>query len=79
MAVDPADGTLKSLRAGSLVRVTGFVEDEEDALLALGVAPGDVLRVLSTWPAVVFEVGSTSIAIDDELASIILVTPCAGA
>jgi Fe2+ transport system protein FeoA len=48
-------------------------------LLALGVAPGDVLRVLSTWPAVVFEVGSTSIAIDDELASIILVTPCAGA
>jgi Fe2+ transport system protein FeoA len=78
MAVDPTV-TLKSLKPGSTGRVTGFVGGEEEAmrkLLALGVTPGDVLHVLSGWPAIVFEVGSTSIALDDELAAIILVTPC---
>jgi len=61
--------------------VTGFVESDESVLrkiLSLGIAPGDGLLVLSSWPAVVFEVGSTSYAIDTEIAKKIRVTtnPC---
>jgi Fe2+ transport system protein FeoA len=59
------------------VTVTGFVEGDEDAvrkIIALGIIPGDVLGVLATWPTVVFELGSTSYALDSELAGRILVT-----
>jgi Fe2+ transport system protein FeoA len=68
--------TLADVGSGVNVTVTGFVPGDEDAvrkILSLGVIPGDVLRVLATWPAVVFEVGSTSYALDSELAGRILV------
>lgn len=73
--------TLANVRSGVNVTVTGFVEGDEDAvrkILALGIVPGDALRVLSTWPSVVFEVGSTSYALDSELAARILVAPDRG-
>ena len=69
--------TLANLKPGVNATVTGFVDGDEDAvrkILALGVAPGDVLEVLATWPAVVFELGSNSYALDNELARRILVT-----
>lgn len=69
--------TLANIRAGVNVTVTGFVDGDEDAvrkILALGIIPGDVLEVLATWPTVVFELGSTSYALDSELAGRILVT-----
>ena len=72
-----AQKTLASLKSGTLATVTGVVEDDEDAvrkILALGIVPGDEVLVLSTWPAVVFELGSTSYALDSELARQILVT-----
>lgn len=65
------------LRAGMNATVAGFVEGDDDAvrkILALGIVPGDELQLLKTWPAFVFELGSTSYAVDVELAQRILVT-----
>lgn len=70
--------TLADIRSGVNVTVTGFVAGDEDAvrkILSLGIIPGDSLEVLATWPTVVFELGSTSYALDSELAGRILVTP----
>ena len=75
-SVDPAK-TLAELRSGMNATVTSFVEEDESALrkiLSLGIVPGDDLLVLSTWPAVVFELGSTSYALDIEIAKRIRVT-----
>ena len=69
--------TLATLKAGKIGTVTGFVDGDEDAvskILSLGIVPGDELEVLRTWPSVVFELGSTSYALDSELAGRILVT-----
>ena len=69
--------TLANIRSGVNVTVTGFVDGDEGAvskILALGIIPGDVLLVLAAWPAVVFAVGSTRYALDNELAARILVT-----
>lgn len=68
--------TLADIRSGVNVTVTGFVGGDEDAvrkILSLGIIPGDALQVLATWPSVVFEIGSTSYALDSELAGRILV------
>lgn len=68
--------TLANTGSGVNVTVTGFVDSDPDAvrkILSLGIIPGDALQVLATWPAVVFEVGSTSYALDSELAGRILV------
>ncbi len=70
-------GTLAELPAGMNATVTGLVEGDDDALrkiLSLGIVPGDELQVLSTWPTIVFELGSTSYALDVELARRIRVT-----
>ena len=69
--------TLADLRPGVNATVTSFVESDESILrkiLSLGIVPGDDLLVLSSWPAVVFELGSTSYAIDTEIAKRIRVT-----
>ena len=68
---------LTELPKGAVATVTGFVEGDETGvrkLLALGIAPGDELLVLAKYPSVVFELGSTSYAIDDELATLVLVS-----
>ena len=75
-AADPTK-TLAELRPGMNATVTSFVEEDENVLrkiLSLGIVPGDDLLVLSTWPAVVFELGSTSYALDIEIAKGICVT-----
>lgn len=72
-----SDTTLATLKSGRIATVLGFVDGDEDAvrkILSLGIVPGDELRVLRSWPSVVFELGSTSYALDSELAGRILVT-----
>jgi len=69
--------TLAEMRRGMNVTVTSFVEGDDGILrkiLSLGIAPGDEILVLSAWPAVVFELGSTSYALDIEIAKRIRVT-----
>lgn len=69
--------TLAALTKGAVATVIGFAEGNDEAvrkLLALGVAPGDKLRILATGHACMFEVGSARYAIDRELATRVLVT-----
>ncbi len=70
------DKTLAELLPQVNATVTGFVSGDEEAvrkILSLGIVPGDHLKVLANYPAVVFELGSTSYALDNELAGQILV------
>lgn len=69
--------TLADMPKGMNVTVTSFAEGDDDVLrkiLSLGIVPGDEILVLSTWPAIVFELGSTSYALDVEIAKRIRVT-----
>lgn len=69
--------TLAALERLAVATVVGFVDGDEEAvrkLLALGVAPGDRVRVLASGHACLFEVGSARYALDRELASRVLVT-----
>ena len=69
--------TLAALEKSAVATVIGFTEGDEDAvrkLLALGVAPGDKVRVLAAGHACMFEVGSARYAIDRDLALRVLVT-----
>lgn len=70
------DRPLTSLHRGAMVVVTGFVGDDDNAirkLLALGIVPGDHLVLRATYPVYILELGSTSYALDRELADRILV------
>lgn len=70
--------TLAQLKKGSTATVTAFAESDPEAvrkLLSLGLVPGDRLLVLARWPAVVFEVGASCLALDAELASRVFVSP----
>ena len=70
--------TLDQLKNGVRATVTGLAEDDEDAvrkILSLGIVPGDEILVLATWPAIVFELGSTSYALDVDLARRIRAIP----
>ena len=69
--------TLAEMPRGMNATVTSFVEDDDAVLrkiLSLGIAPGDEILVLATWPSIVFELGSTSYALDFEIAKRIRVT-----
>jgi Fe2+ transport system protein FeoA len=75
-----ARSTLADLSAGEDAVVTGI--DRSDAkrmkrLLALGVLPGEKIRVLEKYPTYVFSVGSTRMAVDEKTAGAIAVAPAA--
>lgn len=42
-------------------------------LMSLGILPGSSLEVVQTFPAYVFQAGYTQVAVDREIASVILV------
>ncbi|MFT9496963.1 FeoA family protein [Anaerosolibacter sp.] len=43
-------------------------------LMSMGILPGMPLRVIQTFPSYVFEVGYTQVAVDKEIASVVLVS-----
>ncbi len=60
---------------GVVARVVGDRPDRADRLAALGVTPGARVRVLQTFPGVVFQCDETEIAVEREVAEAVLVEP----
>lgn len=70
--------TLASMRAGESGVVVEVVVDPNgraERLAALGVTPGARIRVLQTFPGVVFECDQTELAVERAVARVILVAP----
>ena len=73
--------SVSSLRAGAtgtIASVRGHQNDRVDRLLALGVTPGASIIVLQTFPAFVFLCDQTELAVEREIADLILVAPSEG-
>lgn len=67
---------LASMRRGETGAVVAVLPDttgRADRLAALGVTPGARIRVLQTFPGVVFECDQTELAIERTVARVILV------
>ncbi|EOC99526.1 FeoA family protein [Caldisalinibacter kiritimatiensis] len=43
-------------------------------LMSMGILPGMNVKIIQTFPSYVFQVGYTQVAVDKEIASVILVT-----
>ena len=68
--------SLAALKAGNRGRVRCVVRDltgRAERLAALGVTAGAVVRVLQTFPVIVFECDQTEVAIERGMAMAILV------
>lgn len=68
--------TLTSLEAGesgSIVKINTFDRVKLRKLTAFGILPGASINVVQKYSAVVIEVGFTQIALDESIASIIIV------
>lgn len=59
--------------AGRIVRVTRDLTGRAERLAALGVTPGAAVRVVQTFPGIVFECDQTELAVERAVASAILV------
>lgn len=71
----------------NLVQLTQLKKDEEGIiaelntdnsnilrkLMAMGIMPGMNLKVIQTFPSYVFQVGYTQVAVDKEIASVIII------
>ena len=67
---------LASLRAGAsghVVRVTRDLTHRAERLAALGVTPGAKVRVLQTFPGIIFQCDETELAIERAVARAILI------
>ncbi len=42
-------------------------------LMAMGIMPGMTLKMIQTFPSYVFQVGYTQVAVDKEIASVIII------
>jgi DtxR family Mn-dependent transcriptional regulator len=58
---------------GRVVRVIRDLTGRADRLAALGVTPGAVVRVVQTFPGIVFECDQTELAVERAVARAILV------
>ena len=70
--------SLASMRAGESGVIVGVIVDptgRADRLAALGVTPGARIRVLQTFPGIVFECDQTELAVERAVARVILVAP----
>ena len=68
--------SLAALQAGSRGRVRCVIRDvtgRSERLAALGVTPGATVRVLQTFPVIVFECDQTELAIERAMARAVLV------
>ena len=69
---------LASMRVGEAGVVVDVLRDPNgraDRLAALGVTPGAHVRVLQTFPGIVFECDQTELAVERGVARVILVGP----
>ncbi len=76
MSPSDASRRLSSLRAGTVGHVSGVLPEDPgraERLAALGVTPGARIRVLQTFPGVIFECDLTHIAVEPDVAAAILV------
>ena len=75
---DPGAWALSSLRAGArgrICRVTRDLTGRTERLAALGVTPGATVRLLQTFPGIVFECDQTELAVERVVARSIFVEP----
>ena len=56
---------------GRIVRVARDLTDRVDRLAALGVSPGARVRILQTFPGIVFECDQTELAVERSVAGAI--------
>lgn len=74
-----SDADLKPLTAlspgtsGTIVRVTRDLTHRAERLAALGVTPGASVRVLQTFPGIIFECDETELAVERAVARSILI------
>lgn len=69
------------MRSGESGVIVGVIVDptgRADRLAALGVTPGARIRVLQTFPGIVFECDQTELAVERAVARVILVAPEGG-
>ena len=67
---------LANMRAGAQGRVLSIVRDltgRTERLAALGITPGATIRVLQTFPVIVFECDQTEMAVERRVAAAIWV------
>ena len=67
---------LAFMTPGSRGRVSRIARDltgRADRLAALGVTPGAAIRVLQTFPGIVFECDQTEVAVERAVARVILI------
>ena len=58
---------------GRIARVTRDLTSRAERLAAMGVSPGATIRVLQTFPGIVFECDQTELAVERAVARSILV------
>lgn len=63
---------------GVIVEVVADHTARVDRLLALGITPGAPITVLQTFPAFVFLCDQTELAVERDVANLILVKPAEG-
>jgi Fe2+ transport system protein FeoA len=71
-----ADVPLSALKRGTTGRIAQVVRDltgRAERLAALGVTRGATVRVLQTFPAIVFECDQTELAVEHAIARIVLI------
>ncbi|MDA8229594.1 MAG: FeoA family protein [Desulfitobacterium hafniense] len=68
----PSD-QLKSRQEGVVAELTTNNKNTLRKLMSMGILPGTSLKVIQTFPSYVFQVGYTQVAVDKEIASVILV------
>lgn len=69
---------LSALPAGAVATIHRVVSDDPGRLVrlsSLGLMPGARVRLVQKRPAIVLEIGATTVAIDRELAQAILMEP----
>ena len=59
--------------SGRIVRVTRDLTQRAERLAALGVTPGASVRVLQTFPGIIFECDETELAVERAVARAILI------
>ena len=65
---------LKKGHKGTIAELITENESILRKLMSMGVLPGLSFEIIQTYPAYVFKIGNTQIAVDKEIASAILVS-----